>query len=74
MTTRANPTETEKRLDRIERAIAQLASAMRVMGGWRPQQNNQHELQAILDEQREAIALETRPDRDSAPEQRVKVA
>jgi hypothetical protein len=56
---RANPTETEKRLDRIERAIAQLAHAVKVTGGWKPRHNGQDELAEILEEQQQA--LETRP-------------
>ena len=58
----------KEKIARCERAIAQLASGLRVMAGWRPDQNGQDALQAILDEQREIIRLEKRP--HQLPEQR----
>jgi hypothetical protein len=67
----AKPTAPE-RLDRIERAIAQIASALRQCSGWHPARNGQPELQAILDQEREAIAVERRP--HHAPEQREAVS
>jgi hypothetical protein len=48
----------KQRLDRIERAIAQLASAARVGFGWRPHANGQVELVEIINEQREKIERE----------------
>jgi hypothetical protein len=40
----------KQRLDRTERAIAQLASGLRVTGGWKPRANNQTALAEILEE------------------------
>ncbi len=58
--TRSNPTELEVKVARLERAIAQVASALRVCSGWRPVEHNQAELQEILDAQRSLIELERR--------------
>jgi hypothetical protein len=66
----AKPTAPE-RLDRIERGLAQVATAMRQCVGWHPGHNGQREWQEILDEQREQIALERRP-APQAPERRDK--
>lgn len=52
------PTKSDERLDRVERAIAQLVSADRAGFGWRPEHNNQPELAAIRDEQFEKIQRE----------------
>jgi hypothetical protein len=64
----AKPTAPD-RLDRIEGALAQAATAMRQCVGWHPGHNGQRELQQILDEQREQIALERGP-APQAPERR----
>jgi len=71
------PTEVDlkkmgERLDRIERAIAQLASGLDHTVNWKAGVNGQDELQAILEEQREIIGLETRP-AARAPERRERV-
>jgi plasmid stabilization system protein ParE len=65
MTPRANPTETEKRLDRIEVAVAQLAQGLRIGSGWKPQANGQHELAEVIEAARGRIEgqLERRPHR-----------
>ena len=47
-----------QRLDRLERSVAQLASALRIAAGWRPEANGQNELAAITDEQRALIEAE----------------
>ena len=47
-----------RRLDRIERSIAQIASALRVTVGYRPEPSGAYELQEILDEQRALIERE----------------
>ena len=43
-------TTTAERLARIELAIAQLASGLRITGGWKPRANNQSALAEILEE------------------------
>jgi hypothetical protein len=48
----------KQRLDRIERAIAQIASALQVTVGYRSASNGAHALSAIHDEQRQAIERE----------------
>ena len=58
---RKNRTAVETKIDRLERAVAQLASALRVCSGWRPSEHGQAELDAILTEARELIELERRP-------------
>ena len=48
----------KQRLDRIERAIAQLASGLRITGGWKPRANNQTALAEILEEAQTAVERE----------------
>jgi phytoene dehydrogenase-like protein len=54
----------EQRNERIERAIAQIASALRVASGWRPEPSGQAELAEILAEQQDAIARERHETRE----------
>jgi hypothetical protein len=72
MAPRTNPTETEKRLARIEQAIAQLAHGVRVGVGWKREYNGQHELVEIIAEQQAGAERETRP--AAVGERRVKAA
>jgi hypothetical protein len=48
----------KQRLDRIELTLAQIATALQLTVGWRPESNFQPELGAIRDEQLEAIQRE----------------
>jgi plasmid stabilization system protein ParE len=67
MAGRANPTETEKRLDRAETAIAQLAAGLKQANGWRP---GLHGASAVAEIVGEAAGggIERRP--YTSPEQR----
>lgn len=53
MTARSNPTESKKRLDRleiavVEIAVAQLAHGLRAGVGWKPEANGQDELVEVI--------------------------
>jgi hypothetical protein len=57
---------TNERLDRIERAIAQIVTALEVTVAWRPEHNFQATLGEIRNEQLEAIRQEKTTTREKA--------